>query len=358
MPNNTTSPVFDPNGPAPEGSVFGLPYTEKDAQLVLIPVPWDVTVSYAAGAAKGPEAILEASRQVDLFLADVPQAWNNRIWMEPIDGQLRKSGKRMRKAAVEYIDRYAEDPDYAKGTEGKDLLKMINAACEEMNQWVLGKARKYLRAGKMVGLIGGDHSTPLGLITALAEKKKFSILHIDAHFDLRNSYEGFTWSHASVMYNALKLPNVQSLVSVGIRDWCDEEQQVVNKSKGRVVAYTDEQLKTNAYTGRSWEDQAKEIIGKLDKNVYISFDIDGLDPKLCPNTGTPVPGGLEYYQALSLVKMIAATGRTIVGFDVVEVAPGKDEWDANVGARLIYQIANQCFVSRPATKTKTPGKKK
>lgn len=339
-------PTFDPNGPAGENaSVFGLPYTEKNAQLVLLPVPWDVTVSYAAGTSKGPEAIFDASKQVDLYLKDVDEAWNNRIWMAEIPAELKKKSKKVRKAAVKYIDEFVEYPEYASTPEGKELLKALNAECKVMNDWVYTSSKKYLDSGKIVGLIGGDHSTPLGLITALAEKYEFSILHIDAHLDLRKAYEGFTWSHASIMYNAIKLKNVKKLVSVGIRDWCAEEAELAEKNK-KVTVFYDEDLKHDLYNGWTWGEITDEIIDQLGENVYISFDIDGLDPKLCPNTGTPVPGGLEFFESLNLIKKIKSGGRKIIGFDVVEVAPGKDEWDANVGARLIYQMANQCIESQ------------
>lgn len=353
MAKKETVLPFDPNAPAgSDSSIFGLPYDESTAKLVLLPVPWDVTVSYSAGSSKGPQAILEASRQVDLFLHDVENAWQNPVWMEPVSEELRKRSKKVRKLAVEYLDRYVEEPAFTETVEGKSLVRVLNAECKLMNDWVYGKAKAYIRAGKTVGLIGGDHSTPLGLITALAEKHEFSILHVDAHLDLRDSYEGFEWSHASIMNNALKLKNVKKLVSVGIRDWCQEEADAVRNSKGRVEVYYDEHLKQAEYSGKNWNMITDEIIAKLGPKVYISFDIDGLDPKLCPNTGTPVPGGLEYFQALMLIKKIAATGRTIIGFDVVEVVPGETEWDANVGARLIYQIAAQCFVSQKVKKKK------
>lgn len=350
----TTS--FDPNGPANDSSgIFGLPYTEKEAELVLIPVPWDVTVSYTTGAGKGPAAILEASKQVDLFLQDVPNAWEHKIFMVPVPEELRKQSKKARKAAEQYIELLLDNPAVAKSAEGKELLNVVNSACHEMNMWVYDTSKKYIKGKKKVALIGGDHSTPLGIITALAETQQFSILHIDAHCDLRKAYEDFNYSHASIMFNVLKNKNIKNIVQVGIRDWCQEEQDIITKSRGRVKAYLDENLKNEQYKGRSWNDLCDEMIKNLDQRVYISFDIDGLDPKLCPNTGTPVPGGLEYHQALMLIKKVVASGRKIVGFDVVEVAPGReDEWDANVGARLIYQMANQMLVSgkKPVAKKK------
>lgn len=341
------STTFDPNGPANDTSgIFGLPYSEKEAELVLIPVPWDVTVSYTTGSGKGPAAIMEASKQVDLFLQDVPNAWEHKIYMVPVPEELRKQSKKARKAAEQYIEFLLENPAIAKSSEGKELLTFVNSACHEMNNWVYDQSKKYIKAKKKVALIGGDHSTPLGIITALAESQEFSILHIDAHCDLRKTYEDFTYSHASIMYNVLKNKNIKNIVQVGIRDWCQEEQDIITKSKGRVKAYFDENLKNELYNGKTWAELCDEMIKNLDQRVYISFDIDGLDPKLCPNTGTPVPGGLEYHQALMLIKKVVSSGRKIIGFDVVEVAPGKeDEWDANVGARLIYQMANQMLVS-------------
>jgi agmatinase len=350
--------TFDPNGPAGVHSgIFGLPYSAEQADLILIPVPWDVTVSYATGAAKGPAAILEASRQVDLFLADVPQAWNNAVHMLPLPEELRKRSKKARKYAEAYIHLLTEQPEQAETERAKQMLAFVNAECASMNDWVYNQAKKIIQAGKMVALIGGDHSTPLGLLKALAEKHSFSVLHIDAHADLRIAYENFTYSHASIMYNALQFKGLKNLVQVGIRDWCQQEQDIVEQSKGRIIMFTDEYLKNRQYSGKTWSEQCDEIMANLGDKVYISFDIDGLDPKLCPNTGTPVPGGLEFYEALLLIKKVVQSGRQLIGFDVVEVAPGKDEWDANVGARLIYQLANQMFVNskkeKPAAKKKS-----
>jgi agmatinase len=198
----------------------------------------------------------------------------------------------------------------------------------------------------MVGLLGGDHSTPLGFLRALSEKyERFGILQIDAHADLRKAYEGFTYSHASIMYNALKLPSVSRLIQVGIRDFCEEEQDVINRSRGRISTFFDEDLKAWRYKGETWDALCNSIIKELPANVYISFDIDGLDPKLCPNTGTPVAGGLEFQEAIYLIKKVAQS-RKIIGFDLCEVAPGQNDWDANVGARLLYNLCNWMAVSQ------------
>jgi agmatinase len=220
-------------------------------------------------------------------------------------------------------------------------LAEINAACSEMVQWVKDHVASLLDQGKIVALLGGDHSTPLGYLEALAERhKSFGILQIDAHADLREAYEGFIYSHASIMYNAIKIPQVSKLVQVGIRDYCEAENVIIAKNK-KISTFFDHDIKNAQYEGKTWSKICKEIVAKLPAKVYLSFDIDGLDPKLCPNTGTPVAGGFEAEQILYLVREVIKAKKQIIGFDINEVAPGKDdEWDANVAARLLYRISN------------------
>jgi agmatinase len=191
-----------------------------------------------------------------------------------------------------------------------------------------------------VGLVGGDHSTPLGLFRAQAARhKRFGILHIDAHMDLRIAYEGFTFSHASIMYNALPLKELTTLVQVGIRDFCQQENDVMVAQKGRVKVVRSADIRRQQFDGVTWRDQCDAIIAALPEAVHISFDIDGLDPTLCPHTGTPVPGGLAFEEATYLLSRLAASGKRIIGFDLVEVSPGKEsDWDANVGARLLWHL--------------------
>ena len=141
-------------------------------------------------------------------------------------------------------------------------------------------------------MIGGDHSVPLGYIKALADHyPDFGILHVDAHSDLREAYEGFEFSHASIMFNALKIPQISKLVQVGIRDVSEVERETIDRSNHRVVVYYDSLIKQQMYAGTTWADIYRAAIAHLPPKVYISFDVDGLDPKLCPATGTPVPGG-------------------------------------------------------------------
>jgi agmatinase len=199
----------------------------------------------------------------------------------------------------------------------------------------------------MVALLGGDHSTPLGLIKAVAdENDNFGILQIDAHADLRESYQKFEYSHASICYNLLKFPQISKLVQVGIRDYCEDEA-ILAKENNRVVTFYDSEIKEEHYEGKAWKIVCDDIIEQLPELVYITIDIDGFDPKLCPNTGTPVPGGFEVEQIMYLVKQIIKSGKKIIGFDLVEGAPGEDgsEWDGNVGARVLYRMANLYGVS-------------
>ena len=340
-----TSSNFDIDGPASADSLYGLPYTVNNASVVVIPVPWDVTVSYKSGAAKGPEAIKQASAQVDLFDEKVPNAWKIGIAMEEIPAKWVKKSKQLRPKAETYIDAFVNGK--AGDSKMKAVLKDINNECHELVNWVKSTSLQHLNKKKIVALLGGDHSTPLGLMQAVAEKHdSFGILHIDAHCDLRDAYEGFTYSHASIMFNALKIQNMKKLVQIGIRDFSEGEYAIIENSNERVKLFSDKAMKESMYHGATWYEVSKSIVSHLPKHVYISFDIDGLDPKLCPNTGTPVPGGLEFWQAVHLIELVVESGRQIVAFDINEVAPGDDEWDANVGARLLYKISNLAAVSK------------
>jgi agmatinase len=343
---------FDPNGPGIAGNLFGLPFAEDQAELIILPVPWEITVSYHTGTSSGPESILKASSQLDVFVIDIPDAWKLGIAMLPIPKELWEESKKLRGLTSMHIARLEKGESF---DIDDPVLKTMNEASENLNIYVKSVTQKYLKAGKMVGLVGGEHSVPLGFIKALSEQyDRFGILQIDAHADLRKSYEGFTYSHASIMYNVLKLPSVGRLVQVGIRDYCEEEANVIQRAMGRVVTFLDEDLKEKIYKGKTWDDICDEIIAQLPKNVYISFDIDGLDPKLCPSTGTPVAGGLEFYQAIYLIKKLVLADRKIIGFDLCEVSPGHDDWDANVGARILYQLCNWCAVSQKKLKLKKP----
>lgn len=327
---------YNPSDVGVHGSIFGLPYTDETADVVLLPIPWDVTVSYGAGTSSGPEAILEASPQLDLEVFGVKDAWRVGQYMLPISEEIKELSVANRKIAEPYI-RSLEDPALPIQTGTTDK---INSACESVNSWVQEESIKWLDKGKIIGAIGGDHSTPLGLIKALGEKyDNFAILQIDAHMDLRDGYEGFKYSHASIMYNVLnEVASVSKLVQVGIRDYCQEELEHPGFKSGRVKTFFDQENHDRMFHGDSWRDIVLDIIAQLPKKVYISFDIDGLDPKLCPNTGTPVPGGMEMQQATYLISELVRSKRKIIGFDLSETCPSSNEWDQNVAARMLYRL--------------------
>ncbi len=335
---------FDPNGASnPRKNIFGLPFTEEDARLVILPVPWEVTVSYGAGTSRAAEHIFQASMQVDLFDAEMDQAWRQGFYMRHSDKKVLMKSDYLRKEAELYIDYISKGEVVEKNTFMCKSLKEINEGSTILNKWVYEQTRELLDKGKLVALLGGDHSTPLGYFKAIAEKHgDFGILQIDAHCDLRKSYENFVYSHASVMYNALQeIPQLKRLVQLGVRDYSQEEWDYICNSNYQVITYFDKDVKERQFEGQSWKQIADEIVSHLPEKVYISFDVDGLDPKLCPNTGTPVPGGFETEQLYYLIKKTIRSGRRFIGFDLVEIGVGGDsDWDANVGARILWKLSN------------------
>ncbi len=339
--------AFDPNAAAPPNSgVFGLLDTPGDSAVVLLPVPWDATTSYRAGTASGPDAILAASRQVDLFDIETGKPYEAKIALLEQSEEVSSWNAAARAAAIPIIELGG---DIAGDPKLEQLLTMVNSFGDKLNAHVFDRTREWLERGKIVGLIGGDHSTPFGSIRAHAEKfPGLAVLHVDAHADLRLAYEGFEWSHASIMENVVRrIDGVSKLVQVGIRDLCEEEFDRIKSSRGRIITHFDVELAEARRRG-AIDKRFAEIARSLPPKVYVSFDVDGLDPVLCPHTGTPVPGGLAFHEASALLRAVVAAGRTIVGFDLNEVAPGPDgdEWNGNVGARLLYKLIGWTLLSQ------------
>jgi agmatinase len=343
---NNSIKNYNPNSVAEiNGNFLGLPDDYDSANLIILPIPWEVTVSYGAGTANGPQRILDASLQIDLFDFDHPEGWKQGIFMLEIPQEMIEKNNYYRQQAAKIIERQSEGKPLTDSPDLTPILTAINQAGEEVNQWLFTQSQAAMNQGKKVAVIGGDHSSPLGYFQALATQyDDWGILHIDAHADLRNAYEEFEFSHASIMFNAMKIPQISKLVQVGVRDICHDEVQIINQSNDRIIGYYDSVIKQQLYSGKTWVNLCQEIINYLPKKVYISFDIDGLDPKLCPNTGTPVPGGLELEQVYCLFREVVNSGREIIGFDVCEV--GDAEWDGNVGARIVYKLANLLNLSQ------------
>jgi agmatinase len=335
---------FDPNGASnPNNNIFGLPFTEEDARLVILPVPWEVTVSYNAGTSRAADHIFKASMQVDLFDPDTKDAWKKGFFMRPPDKKVLLKSDYLRKEAELYIDYTSKGEILEKNFFMCKSLKEINEGGNYLNNWVYDQCKQIMNKGKLVAILGGDHSICLGYFKAIAEQHgDFGVLQIDAHCDLRRSYELFTYSHASVMYNALKeIPSLTRLIQVGPRDYCQEEWEYIQNNQDRVTTYFDKDIKERQYEGETWKQITDEIVSKLPEKVLLSYDIDGLDPKLCPNTGTPVQGGFETEQIFYLLNKIVRSGRQFIGFDLSEIGVGdNNEWDANVGAHILWRLSN------------------
>lgn len=345
-PDAPNPDAFDPNAAAAPGAgIFGLPCSEAEAAVVLVPVPFAPTVSYGGGAERGPDAILAASHQVDLYDHQYGRAYERGIHLRAADPAIAAAHAKTRPLCRKIIDTGGA----AAGSPG---LAEIDAAGELVNASVGDVVAAILAAGKVPGVLGGDHSVPFGAIAAAAARHPgLGILHVDAHADLRVAYEGFRWSHASIMDNVLReIPAVARLVQVGIRDFCEQELEAIHAADGRVLTHFDQEWSRRRFCGETFASLCDEAVAALPAEVWISFDVDGLDPALCPHTGTPVPSGLSFAEAAHLLATLAASGRRIVGFDLVEVAPAApedgDEWDANVGARLLYKLCGAALRSR------------
>lgn len=260
----------------------------ESAAYVLLSVPYDGTSTFVKGADKGPQAILDASDSLELY--DIQY---------DIDAS---------KAGV-----YTDHHEYNLSTP------------EAMVKSVYGRVSHFLDMGKRVAMVGGEHSVSVGAIRAMSELfPDLTVLQIDAHADLRDEYHGSPYNHACVMRRAQEYARV---VQVGIRSVCEEEQcNIVPEN----IFYA------HNIVGRTgWED---EVVERLTDNVYISFDLDGLDPSILPATGTPLPGGLQWYPTLNLLEKVFRA-RRVVGFDVVELCPQEGNVVSDVlAASLVYKM--------------------
>lgn len=340
--------TFDPDSSGnPHNTIFGLPFSEENARVVVLPVPWEVTVSYLSGTARAPERIKSASLHVDLFDADYSENWRQGFYLQEPDKKILFKNDYLRKEAELFIDYVSQGQQISENKFMCKMLKEINEGSDFLNAWVYDQTKTLLEKGKLVGILGGDHSTPFGFYRAIADRyHEFGILQIDAHCDLRKAYLGFKYSHASIMYNALaEIPQITRLVQVGVRDYAQSEWELICHSNNRIVTYFDKQIKEREFEGIRWQHLVEEMINHLPHNVFISFDIDGLNRTLCPHTGMPVPGGFETEQLFYLFRKILESGRHLVGFDLCEVGTSSNEWDENVGARVLFKLCNLLVAS-------------
>jgi agmatinase len=337
---------FDPDAPSTGDGLFGLPFSPDDAAVVVVPVPFEATASYRRGTSEGPAAIHEASMQVDLWDLETGDAWRAGIAAEPPDERFAAWNEAASALALQVIA-HASDGGH---DEDAALTAEVDAIMTQMNALVREKTARILDRGAIPAIVGGDHSVPFGAIQAAAEKYPgLGVLHVDAHADLREAYEGFTWSHASILYNVVqRIPGVSKVVQVGIRDVGARERAFTEESP-KIDTWYHPDVTWRLAGGETWRHLVDRMLAPLPKHVWVTFDIDGLDPSLCPNTGTPVPGGLSWAEATALLRCLVDAGHVIVGFDLNEVAPGDDDWDAIVGARLLYKLAGWSIRSRTST---------
>ncbi len=338
---------FNPGDPAQPGAgIFGLPHRRAEAGIVLLPVPFDATTSYRPGTARGPQAIFDASVQVDLFDRRLGRIYERGIYLEPQDDRISRWNQEASALARPLIEAGGADPSDQRQ---RQALARTDALSQAVNGFVYDHTVAVLAEGKVPGTIGGDHSVPFGAIRAVAERYPgLGILHLDAHLDFRPAYEGFQYSHASIMYNVVReIAGVGKLVQIGLRDMSEEEIEFGRAQGTRVSSHFDDSWAERLLRGETFETLAVAALQELPETVYLSFDIDALEPALCPHTGTPVPGGLTFHQAALILNALRESGRRVVGFDLVEVAPGapgEPELDANVGARVLYKLCGTVTV--------------
>lgn len=337
--------TFDPNATGvADAGIFALPFTKKESELVIFPVPWEVTTSYGSGTSNGPASMYVCSRQIDLTHLDTGDVYERGIFWDEAKSKSWKKLNDQLKPWAKKITKHLESGKPLKGELAK-MQKTINEKGEKLHREVYETAKALLNEGKLVGLVGGDHSSPYGAIQAVSEKHKgdFTIIHIDAHADLRNSYQGYKHSHASIMRNVMESENApKKMIQLGIRDFCQEE--VDFQKEKNITCFFDRDVKRRMFKGESWHSICQSILEQIPtEKIYFSFDIDGLNPSLCKNTGTPVPGGLEFEQATELMNYLITHKKKLIGFDLCEVTPDSpkdlDCWDGNVGSRMLYNLS-------------------
>jgi len=265
----------------------------ENAQIVILPVPYDGTSTFVKGADKGPQAIIDASDSIEM-------------WDIETQTEVYKKGINTATAVLE------------------------NESPEMMVEAVYNRVLAFLQDGKFVVTIGGEHSVSCGSIKAYSEKySNFSVLQIDAHADLREEYMGSKFNHACVMKRA---KDWAKIIQVGIRSVSADEKDFIEKER---MFYAHEILQNNKWINKA--------IGELTENVYLTIDLDGFDPSFLPSTGTPEPGGMNWWQVIELIENLVRK-RNLVGFDIVELCPNPNEKSSDVtAAKLLYRILSMKY---------------
>jgi len=343
---------FNPNQSiTANGNIFGFPFNEENADLIIVPVPWDATTSYGKGSHLGPQAILKASTQLNFFHHELDKAHETKIFMTQVSSEWKKINNQNAEKSSEYV-RYLEKEGEEKAIGYfKDEIENINHVHQVLTENLKERCSSLLEQNKLVGILGGEQSVALGLIQALNDRyDDFGVLHLDAHANLKVEYLGFEQSHASIMRNVLNTcANMSRLIQVGVRELSEVEFEF-SKEEDRVSTYFDWAIKKDILNGKSWLEIIREIIDEMPKNIYISFDIDGLKPYLCPNTGMPADGGFELNEIQLLFSEIISAGKNIIGFDLCEVCPShENNIDAYFGAQALWELI--CYTEKSRRNT-------
>lgn len=335
---------FNPNGIIPDnGNYFGMPLTPDEAALVLISAPWDVTVSQRAGSGSSyaPDAIIEASRCVGFYDPSAPNSWRKGIATAPIDYTIQDRSHRLRSDAEKVVKLRDElDIPTLENIMHDRRVRRVNEGLAEFNAKIYTQTQSWLEKGKIVGLVGGDHSVAYGALRAMGEKYgRLGVLAIDSSCDLMASPHGFDFSNMSVMHDVLRdVSSVESLVYVGVREFAPEEWRRAETDR-RITMFPAQHIYNSIFEGRSWGSIVDDIVAALPDNIYISLDINALTAECAPHTGVRVPGGLRFPDVVYLMERIVASGRRIVGFDLSEVVPDvSDKTDASIAARLLFKM--------------------
>lgn len=311
------------------GNFAALPHIGDEAGIVYLPVPWDATTSGMKGTANGPENILRHSLEIDLFDHRTPEAW----CLGHQFLQIEESTSLLNMETRDIVQAYRK---------GHGDLLQIDQACERIHQEIYEKIDQWQADRRLIVLVGGEHSISYGSIRSHLERfPKMHVLQLDAHMDLRKAYEGIKFSHASIFYNVLNYLPLTGLYQLGVRDLCREEWALAERDD-RVHFILAEDIYSQKARGISFHNQLGQFLNSISDEIYLSIDIDVLEPHYCPNTGTPVPGGLSFWDILQVVDAIHKLGKKIVGLDLVETG-GTGYTDGFTAAKLLYLVASRVY---------------
>ncbi|MBR2962144.1 MAG: arginase family protein [Alistipes sp.] len=342
--------IFDGNGDFTTGCYFRETKTTDEAPLVLVSAPWAVTSAGGHGSVYAPDAIIDSSNRVGLYDAVAEISIEGEVATAPINYDLQELSQQLGNDAAKILT-HVEDGGSLSSDYFVDKIRRVNNGFLEMHAAIEEQVSRYIEQGKIVGTIGGDHSTSFGAIRAAARHyKDLGILFVDAHCDLRQKGSIFDYSHHSVARNIIEeIPQVSRLVEVGVRDISANDIKYIAECD-RIKLFCADTMAAERFAGRSWSDVCDEVVEQLPELVYISFDIDALSPECCPHTKQPVAGGLNFDMAVCLINRVTQSGRRIVGFDLTEIVPvSESNVDANVGARLLTKL---CATSLKSNKIK------